>query len=181
MCLPVGLPPHARKCRCTQRLVNQLVCGRAQRGRREIGETVGVIGEHILELGRDVDAPVELVDRVVRDRGADRRIRQHRRARADIDVRVEHLTLDPHRQNRCERSDRRRDHEREHSCPTQTARSSGDRARGRCRIRPRDHETPGCRGAPATPADRLASTNTNWDLTGTSPRQPACMWPLGHR
>ena len=93
-----------------------------------------VVREHVLELGLDVDAAIDLVDRVVRDSGANRRIVQQRGARAYVDIRVEHLTLDPHRENRQQRDDGRRDHETQHNGPTQTTRSSDHLAGGRHRI-----------------------------------------------
>ncbi len=106
--LPAGSLPEAREHRRAQRLLDHLVRDRAERGRRDVREAVGVVGEHVLDLGLDVDLTIDLVDRVVRDGGAHCWIVQHRRARTHEDIRVEHLTLNPHRENRRQRHDRRR-------------------------------------------------------------------------
>jgi hypothetical protein len=116
----------------------------------------GVAREHVHELRFDVDTAMNLVDRRARDNGVQRRIGRQLRARVDVHVRVEHLTLHPHRQHRRRRSHRRRDDEREHPA----------------RRRPAERETT------THAADVVSACDVRVSITPSrTPRRPASAHP----
>ena len=103
---PVGLlPEHLNPWRL-EGLLRGLGRELTDSGRRRRGDRLEVLGQSLLQVRRDVDVRVELIDGVVRERVRDLLVLEQLAAGVDPLVRVERLAVDPAGEDRQEGEDR---------------------------------------------------------------------------
>ena len=107
----VGVFPERLRGRGFQHFFGAVAGDLAQAAGGGAGEVLGVAGEDVLQFGLDVDVFVELVDQVVADGGADRRVLDQVAAGRDPVVGVERLALGPDREDAEEGEDGAEDDE----------------------------------------------------------------------
>jgi hypothetical protein len=95
VCGPVGVSPEALRGGGLEDLVGALARDLAQAARHWACQLLGFAGQDVFQFLFDVDVGVELVDEIVADGGADRRVLDQPVAGVDPVVGVQRLALDP--------------------------------------------------------------------------------------
>ena len=100
--------------------------GLAQRGGGGLRQRLEVGGQPLLESGGDIDVVVELVDQEHRERALDLRVLDQLGARGLPGLVVEHLPVDPGREDRSQPDQRGENDQRPHERATTPGHAAGD-------------------------------------------------------